>query len=154
MASLYEINQQILECVDMDTGEVIDTVRLDQLNMQWDQKIESMVLWYKNLCSDAEAYKQEKRSFEEKEKAARSKAESIKTYIETALQGQKFKTTKASVSYRKSEQVEVFDINVLDDDYLKYAEPEINKSKIKESIKFGIPVQGAKLVEKNNIQIK
>lgn len=154
MASLYEINQQILECVDLDTGEVIDTVRLDQLNIEWEQKIESMVLWYKNLCSDAEAYKQEKKNFEEKEKAAKNKAESIKDYIETALQGQKFKTTKANVSYRKSEQVEVENILALDDDYLKYADPEINKAKIKESFKMGMPVKGAKLVEKNNIQIK
>ena len=154
MANLYEINQQILECVDMDTGEVIDTEKLNQLNIAWEEKIESMVLWYKNLCSDAEAYKQEKRSFEEKEKAARSKADSIKTYIENALQGKKFKTTKASVSYRKSDQVEILDAGILDDDYLKYSVPEINKAKIKESIKLGIPVQGAKLVEKNNIQIK
>ena len=154
MANLYEINQQILECVDMDTGEVIDTEKLNQLNIAWEEKIESMVLWYKNLCSDVKAYKQEKNNFADKEKAAQNRADSIKIYIETILQGEKFKTIKASVSYRKSEQVEVDNILALDDDYMKYAKPEINKAKIKESIKLGILVKGARLVEKNNIQIK
>lgn len=154
MASLYEISQQIIECVDSETGEIIDTEKLDMLNMEWNQKIENMVLWYKNLCSDAEAYKQEKNNFAEKQKASENKANSIKEYIARALAGQKFKTTKASVSYRRSEQVEIEDMALLDDDYLKFAEPTVDKTRIKESIKQGIVVKGARLVEKNNIQIK
>lgn len=154
MASLYEIEQQILECVDQDTGEIIDIEKLEQLNIERDQKIESIALWYKNLCSDAEAYKQEKNNFAEKERIARNKAESLKVFLDNFLAGQKFRTTKVTISYRKSESVEVEDLYKLDDDYLKYAEPTVNKQKIKESLKQGINVPGAKLVEKNNIQIK
>lgn len=154
MASLYEISEEIASCVDMETGEIIDSEKLDQLNMEWEKKMESLVLWYKNLNSDAEQYKQEKNNFAEKEKAAKNKAESLKEYIARALAGQKFKTTKASVSYRKSESVEVVDFTKLDDDYLKYVEPTVDKQKIKESIKLGIEVKGARLIENQNIQIK
>lgn len=154
MASLYEISEQMIECVDAETGEIIDEEKLDKLNMEWDAKIESMVLWYKNLLSDADQYKIEKNSFAEKEKAARNKAESLKNYIARSLAGAKFKTTRASVSYRKSESVEVDDINLLEDDYLRYSNPTPDKTKIKKSIKNGIEVKGARLVENNNIQIK
>lgn len=33
MANLYEINEEILNCVDMETGEIIDTERLEQLQL-------------------------------------------------------------------------------------------------------------------------
>lgn len=154
MATLYEISEEIKSCVDYETGEIIDEEKLDRLNMEWDAKIENMVLWYKNLLSDADQYKIEKNNFAEKEKAARNKAESLKNYIARSLAGAKFKTTKASVSYRKSESVEVDDVFKLEDDYLKYSAPTPDKRKIKESIKQGIEVKGARLVTNHNIQIK
>lgn len=154
MAKLYEIYQQIEECVDMETGEIIDQERLDKLDMEWTDKIENIALWYKNLLSDADQYKIEKDNFAKKEKSARNKAGSIKNYLDNVLQGNRLKTTKVNITYRKSESVEVEDINLIDDDYLKYSEPTVNKKKIKESIKQGIEVKGARLVTNHNIQIK
>ena len=31
--NLYEINSQILDCIDQETGEVMDIDRLEELNM-------------------------------------------------------------------------------------------------------------------------
>ena len=33
MATLYEINQEILNCVDMETGEIIDMDKLGDCNL-------------------------------------------------------------------------------------------------------------------------
>lgn len=33
MANLYEINEQILSCVDMETGEIIDADKLQDLQL-------------------------------------------------------------------------------------------------------------------------
>lgn len=59
MATLYEIDEEILNCVDQETGEIIDPEKLAQLQMDFDKKVEGIALWIKNLLSDAEAIKAE-----------------------------------------------------------------------------------------------
>lgn len=59
MATLYEINEEILSCVDMETGEIIDAEKLGRLQMAFDDKVEGIALWIKNLLSDAAAIKEE-----------------------------------------------------------------------------------------------
>lgn len=154
MANLYEINEEILNCVDMETGEIIDTERLEQLQLAFDNKVEGIALWIKNLLSDAEAIKAEKDKLAERQKACENKAKNLKEYLSKFLGGQKFKTPKVSISYRKSESVEVTDISKLDDDYLKFAEPTVDKTKVKKALKAGTTLQGIVLVENQNIQIR
>lgn len=154
MASLYEIDAQIMECVDFETGEIIDVEKLEQLQMEFSNKVEGIALWIKNLVAEAKMVKEEKDNLAARQKACENKAESLKRYLEQALGGEKFKTSKVSISYRKSESVEVADISLLDDDYLKFKEPEVDKTKIKKALKDGISLEGVTLVEKNNIQIK
>lgn len=157
--NLYEIEQEIMNCVDMESGEVIDIARLDALTMERDTKIENIALWIKNLLSDAEQIKEEKNSLAEREKACKNKADSLKKYLSSYLAGSKFNTPRVAISFRKSESVEVNDINqimLLDnaDDYLKYDEPTADKTAIKQAIKAGVNIPGCQLVENNNIQIK
>jgi len=161
MASLYEIDQAILDCIDFETGEIVDQEKLNELQMARDEKIEKVALWYKNLLADAEAFKAEKQAFEERQKAATNKAESLKKWLTNALNGSKFTTAKVVVSFRKSEQVELDDAAFMEyaqrcerDDLLSFKEPTPNKTAIKAAIKSGQQVYGAVLVEKNNISIK
>lgn len=153
MASLYEIDAQIMACVDFETGEIIDADKLEQLQMQFSEKVEGIALWIKNLLAEAKMIKEEKDNLAARQKACENKAESLKKYLASALGGEKFKTPKVSISYRKSEAVEIEDVSLLSDEYLKF-KPEADKAKIKEVLKSGNAVIGATLVEKNNIQIK
>lgn len=157
--NLYEIEQEIMNCVDMESGEVIDVEKLDALTMERDAKIENVALWIKNLLSDAEQIKEEKNALAEREKTAKSKAESLKKYLSSYLAGTKFSTPKVAISFRKSESVEVSDISQImklddADTYLKYSEPTADKTAIKQAIKSGINIPGCRIVENNNIQIK
>lgn len=154
MASLYEINQEILNCVDMETGEIIDVERLGQLQLAREDKVEGIALWIKNLLSDADAIKSEEEKLAQRRKVNENKAKNLKEYLSKFLSGQKFKTPKVSISYRKSESVEVTDISKLDDDYLKFAEPTVDKTKVKKALKAGTTLQGVVLVENQNIQIR
>ncbi len=154
MANLYEINEQILNCVDAETGEIVDTDKLQELQLAFDEKVEGIACWIKNLLSDATAIKVEKDALAEREKACKNKAESLKNYLSSALSGTKFKSPKVSISYRKSESVEVEDIMKVPDNYLKYADPTVDKTKVKAAIKDGINIPGVSLVEKQNIQVK
>ena len=155
MASLYEIDQAIMVCVDAETGEIIDSEALDALLMQRDDKLEAVACWIKNLQSDALAYKAEKEAFAARQKAAENKVESLKRYLADALQGQKFSTAKCAVSFRKSTTLEVEDVKFVPAEWLKVqTSVEPDKVAIKEAIKAGQEISGCKLIENLNIQIK
>lgn len=154
MATLYEIDEEILNCVDMETGEIIDVERLGQLQLAREDKVEGIALWIKNLLSDVDAIKSEEEKLAQRRKANENKAKNLKEYLSKFLNGQKFKTPKVSISYRKSESVEVSDISKLDDDYLKFAEPTVDKTKVKKALEAGVMLQGVELLEKQNIQIR
>ena len=155
MANLYEINQEILSCIDLETGEIIDTEKFDSLQIERNEKLENIALWYKNLLSDAHAFKAEKDAFAMKQKAAESKAESLKKYLDTSLNGIKFKTLKVDVSYRKSTSVEVVDETKIPDEYLRTVTTITpDKTELAKLLKAGESVEGVQLKETNNIQIK
>lgn len=151
---LYEINEQIMSCIDNETGEIIDTDKLNELQIAKDEKIENLALWYKDLIAEANALKEEKEAFAEREKAAKNKAESIKNYLSYALNGENFKTTRCALSFRKSEKTVIDDIYSIPKKFLKYAEPKADLTEIKKAIKNGEEIKGAHLEEAQNIQIK
>lgn len=154
MATLYQIDQAIMDLVDSETGEIIDIEMFDSLKMERDEKIESIALYIKDLKAEAEALRAEKLAFAERQKVAENKIESLKKYLAYALKGQAFKSTKAVVSFRKSQQVDVPDIYKLDENFLRYKEPEADKTAIKEAIKAGQTVKGATLIENTSVIIK
>ena len=155
MASLYEIDQAIMECIDFESGEILDAERLDALQMQRQDKVESVALWIKNLTADAIAYRAEKEAFAEREKAALKKIESLKNWISGALEGQKFSTWRCSVTFRRSEAVEIEDESFLPPEMVtEKITYTPNKTAIKEAIKAGTEIAGCKLVERMNPTIK
>lgn len=154
MATLYEINQGIMDCVDMETGEIIDAEKLASLQIDRKDKIENIALYIKNLRADAAAYKAEKDEFAYRQKVAENKAESLTEYLASILSGKKVKADRFSISYRKSQSVAITDSDSVPDDYKIKQEPKIDKVAIKKAIKDGAEIAGAKLVDKQNIVIK
>ena len=45
---LYEIDNAILECIDMETGEIIDIDKLNELELERESKIEGVAGWIKD----------------------------------------------------------------------------------------------------------
>ena len=152
--NLYEIDAEILGCVDVETGEIFDVEKFEELSLTRDAKIENICLWIKNLKAQAEALKAEKESFAQRQKAAETKMESLKRYISTYLEGTAFESAKVKVSFRKSEVVEIMEGAVIPDEYLRFKEPEVNKAELKAALKSGVHIQGVSIVENQNIQIK
>ena len=152
--NLYEIDAAILGCVDVETGEIFDIEKFEELSLTRDAKIENICLWIKNLKAEAEALKAEKDAFEARQKAAENKMESLKRYISGYLEGTPFESTKVKVSFRKSESLEILEGAVIPDEYLKFKEPEVNKTDLKKAIKEGLQLPGVSIVENQNIQIK
>lgn len=154
MANLYEISQAMLDCIDPESGEVIDCEKLNELSMQYDEKIEGIGLWIKNLLSDMEAYKKEKEAFAEREKAAKSKAESLKKYLLSALDGQKFSTAKVAISFRQSEAVTIAEGAHVPDEYIRRkVTEEPDKTALKKALKSGESIPGVTLEKTQSVQI-
>ena len=65
------------------------------------------------------------------------------------------KTPLLKINFRKSESVEIADLNLLDSNYIKVVTTKTaDKVAIKDAIKNGENVQGAVLVTNQNLQIK
>ena len=152
--NLYEIDEKILECIDTETGELIDAEMLDKLCMERTEKIEYVCLWIKNLKAEIEALKAEKQAFEERIKKATSKSDSLKKYITSYLNGAKFESAKVSVSFRKSESLEISEGATIPEEYLKYKAPDVDKVGLKKALKDGQTFEGIFIVENQNVQIK
>lgn len=154
MATLYEIDAAIMACIDSETGEVIEYEKLDALLMERGRKLESVALWIKNLESDAAAIKAERDALDKRMKSAESKAKSLREWLKNALECQPFETARVRVSFRKSESTEI-DENVLD---RKWCREKVtytpDKTAIKNAIKTGQTVVGARIVVNQTIQIK
>ena len=78
--NLYEIDARIMEAfeaaVDEETGEIVNEeayAALDALQEARDEKIENVLLWIKDLKSDAEQLKNEKRVLETRREKPRER---------------------------------------------------------------------------------
>ena len=157
MASLYDLTYALASFdleIDEETGEVLNADELDALEIERDEKIENIALWIKNLASDAEAYKREKESFTKKEQTAKKKLESLKGYLGMCLAGEKFKTDRVTISWRRSEAVEVIDQAKIPEGWFIAQDPKLDKAGIKAALKDGENIPGVELKENNSIQIK
>lgn len=156
--NLYEIKQEfekaIEECVDMETGEIINPARLDELNMVLTDKRENVALYIKNLSAEAKAIDEEAKNLTNRKRVLNNKVEGLKKYLADNLEGHKFETAKVVVSFRKSEQLEINSIEHIPTEYLISQEPKIDKVALKKSIKQGAVINGVQIITKQNIQIK
>lgn len=155
MASLWQIDREIMELVDFETGELIDIERFEALQMERTQKIENIALYYKNLMADADAIAKEITALSDRKARCIKTADSLKRLLADALQGEKFSTAKCAVSFRRSTKLEITDFDSIPKQYITEtvtASPD--KDAIKAVIKSGQAVNGCRLVENVNAQIK
>lgn len=157
--TLYEINSAIentfYSLIDPETGEIIgDTAALDELQIQRDEKVENIALFIKNLKAEAEAIKAEEKKLADRRRTCENRVSWLNKYLANSLQGEKFKTARVSVSWRKTQSVDVPDVWKLPEDYRRYKDPEPDKARIKEDLKKGIEIEGAELVDNLSMILK
>ena len=158
--TIYDIDNAITDLIDPETGEILDYEAFADLHMERDKKIENMALWYKELNAESAAIRNEEKTLAERRKALENKAEHLADYLARITDGQKFETPRAAISWRRSTAVE------LDDDFVMWAkanaswtlkqpkDPEPDKNVIRNALKNGEAVYGARLVERYNMQVK
>ena len=157
--SIYEIDDAITSLVDMETGEIEDEKRFDELQMERTRKIENTGCYYKNLIAEAKAMKEEEANLARRRKAVENKAERIKNLLAYALNGDKFESPKVRCSYRKAKRVQVDDDFVAwaeehAGDLLTFKEPVPNRTAIKAALEDGREIEHAEIVTNESLQVK
>lgn len=165
--TLYEIDKAIYDLlengftVDEETGEVIGgSDELEQLQIERDQKLESVALYIKSVESLIAGIKAEEESLAKRRKKKEYKVDRLKKYLTDSIIGNgddSFESTKVSVTFRKSDGVEITDADALDKKYWREKttiKREPDKKLIKADIKSGIAVNGAHLEVRQNINIE
>lgn len=157
MSNLFEIDREMLDLIDGETGELLDYEMFTALAVERDTKIENTAQYVKNLLAEAEAIKAEEEALAARRKAKENKAKRLKGYLEAYLDGKKFETAKCKISFRTTSRVEV------GKEFVEWAKeampelltfkPEVSKTAIKEALAEGKEVQYAAVVESRSIQI-
>lgn len=163
MRALYEISQDILDCVDLETGEILDAEKLDALQMEREAKMEGVALWIKDMKAEATAIKEEADKLTARKKALDNKIENLKTWLVYALGGEKLNTPRCKVYQTHSQRVFVADepklisfLQTLEEPekFLRFKDPELKKDEIKKALKDGTIIPGASLEESESVVIK
>ena len=169
---LYEVNmaiQSALDRLDFDpeTGEIGENTEavlqeLDSLELERDRILEYVAKVALNIRSDAAALKTEEERLSKRRKALERKEEKLVSILDRECGGEKKDLGFATVSYRKSESVEVLDSAKAcawlhdngHNDCVHIKPPEVIKDEVKKLIKNDAKIPGVKLVEKNNCSLK
>lgn len=166
MRKLYEIDSDIdaliSNSIDAETGEVlIDDEALGKLQMEREQKIESVVLYAKDVDAEIIAIETEIDALKDRLFRLEKTGTGLRKYIAHALNGQKFSTARCECVFRKSTAVEIdegfcdwadgFDLG----QYLNVKHTVTpNKAEIKKALKSGKKLMYCRLVENQNLTIK
>lgn len=157
MATLYELTGQFLDIYNMDLDDETKADTLDSIDWQtnYEEKIENCIKVVRNKEADIEARKSEIERLTNLNKADKRANERMLERIKSSMQltgRDKVNTSLFKVSFRKSKAVEVEDL-LLPESY-KVATWKPDKKRIKEDLKNGLEILGAKLVENQNLIIK
>ena len=160
--TLYEIDERLANILDFDgdlvdaeTGEMVSTEDLEALEIARADKIEGWGLWLKNRAAELEAIKAEAKKLTERAAALSSKIEGSKQRYQLYLAGEKISTPRLSVSYRKSQAVEILDEDSIPTNFMrKKVTFEPDKTAIKDAIKKGEEIPGAALVDRQSMIIR
>lgn len=161
---LYEIDgklnallEQALEQIESQ-GNANDLLPdIEALVMAKDEKLANCVGYIKNLKALQYAIDEEAKTLKTKSASLDNKIESLERYISFFVGGDKWTNGVHSISFRKSESVDITDETIVPAEFKEVVTTEkISKTKIKDFLKLNPEnkVEGVVLVVKNNIQIK
>lgn len=151
---LYEYDIMIAECFDEETGEIFDAEKLNKLFEDKEKATEDLALFALDMEAQARAKRDIASKYVEMARALETRAEKARETLKTALAGEKFKSDKVSCSYHKSKSAQIEPGTLLPDEYMRFKDPEYNKTAILKALKDGIQLEGCSIVETESLVIK
>ena len=169
--ALYEMTGELLQLMEFLYDEEIDEVQLLQICKDIELEIEDKADGYAKIIKDmdgaVDALKAEEDRLKKRRKSLESRQKFLKRNLEGAMKAigkTKFKTDLFSFGIQKNPvSVVIADEKAFieqcqkdgRDDLLKYAEPEINRTALKDAMKNdGEYFEGAELIQTEGLRIR
>lgn len=159
MANIYEITQDYLHIQEMMEDPELDPQVLqdtfEAVEGELEIKAENYAKVMKNLEGDLAGLKAEIDRLNSKKKAIENNIKNLKSTLQGVMEltgKTKFKTDLFSFGIQKNAPSVVIDVdNVRDipEDYLKFKEPEVDKTAIKAAINDGVDLSGIAHLEQS-----
>ena len=139
---------------------------LTGIECEFDEKAESIAIYYKQLLAEAKMLKAEKAAIAKRQSQKEKQAESLKTYLFKSMQAlgrQKIDMPRAVMSLKKNAPSLVIDdeISFVEwaeehnlDHLLKYSMPEVKKNDVKALCKKGEEIPFVHMESKQSLSIK
>jgi hypothetical protein len=131
---------------------------LDLVKIELNNKSTSLIHVIKNIESDETMLDNEIKRLKAIKDRKSKNLESLKEYIKVCMEQMnltKIETPIGNFSLRKSESVNIIDSTKIPSEYVNVViENKPDKVKIKEALKNKIVIEGAEIVNKNNLNIK
>ena len=162
MSSIYTLNKDYAELSAMleaaETEEEIRAIQdtLEMINVSIEEKLENTGKFIKNTESDITGIKAEIERLTAMKKTKENFVERLKNNVEFALKEKGLETLTVGTfkaGYRKSESVEIINLDVIPADFTK-VEIKADKTAIKKALKAGETVEGAEIKVNQNFYIK
>lgn len=170
MASLFDLSLEFYALkdlmendfeVDEETGEFIDNTEtinnlFNGLKMTFEDKLDNSQRYVLTLNGEADILAKEIKRLQAKKTALENKADRLSEMMKNAILSSgenKFKTSLYSFNIKKTESVEVKDLDVVPRAYLRLKK-EADKVAIKKALKNGDVIEGVYLSEKLSLGVK
>jgi uncharacterized protein YdhG (YjbR/CyaY superfamily) len=151
---LYEITELIKKSEELELTQ--DDLELLEIELK--QKSDNIVKYINNLESNINVIDTEIKRLQELKKTEKNKLDNLKEYIKYCLNKmnvKKIDSTLGKITIRKSESVEIEDIEKIPGEFVTIKQTfNPDKTAIKKAIKEGREIPGAKIIIKENINIK
>lgn len=163
MATLYDLQGEYLDLLllaedpDVDPQLIVDT--MEALDGEIEEKADGYAMVMRDLEEQELALKNEIDRLALRKAAVYNNRQTMKKALEAAMRvtgKTKFKTTLFSFNIQRNPASVVVDVpwTKLPEDYLKYKDPEIDKTKLKKALQDGAEIEGAHLVQTESLRIK
>lgn len=175
MSALYELTtayKDFQENFDsyveaVESGDIPEDAIWDSLQAidePFEDKIDSMACISKQMRYEAAMLDAEAKKLQARSKVKKASADHIEDYISASMQAvgkKKIETARNRISFRKSEKVKIDDEDYFvqwaqeyNPDLLSYKTPEPNKTVIKKILASGQAIEGCRVEQCMNLQIK
>lgn len=169
--TLYEIDKALLDCCDFETGEILDLEKFKALAMERQEKILGVGCWIRNLKAEIKEQEALIKPWQDEIDAHKKRIASLENLVESlsgwllyATNGEKFKDNRVSIYTSKTAPLLAFkngdEQAFLEwakgghSEYLKYADPTVDKTKVKEALACGIEFDNVTLEQKPYVVVR
>jgi len=159
IADQYLVDMQKLQDMELDDQTLADT--LEGLSGDLEVKATNFAMFVRNLENAADSIKAAEKAMAERRKALEARADRIRQYLLDNMN--RTGITKIDCPYfvlsvrKNPPAVDVINSALIPDEYWDIPEPPapiLNKARLKEDLKKGLELEGAKLTSGQSLQIK